>query len=334
MNILVLATAAESGGAKTILLSYYERACLDKANNYYFCIGLLDLKNSSNVIVIPLPWSKKSGFHRLFFDGYYARKLLSRYSIDEVFSLNNTAIPTNLEVEQTIYLHQYIPFSPYSFNLFATPKLWFKKNIVGYFIKKSLKLASRIIVQSEWFKKILSDSNLVEEKRIVVEPPTISVEQLENHFFSFDEKKPINFFYPADSFYYKNHKVLFKAIRILKRNSNFPFKLVLTINSDSSCLRGFDDLMHEIVCLGTINYSDVLRWYSKSVLVFPSFIETFGMPMLEAKIIRAPIVASDTLFSHEILDGYDKAVFFPVFEEEALANCLNEIGLQLLKTIS
>ena len=45
------------------------------------------------------------------------------------------------------------------------------------------------------------------------------------------------------------------------------------------------------------------------ITLFPSYIETFGLPLLEAKELNGIVLASDRPFSHEILDGYDKAIF-------------------------
>ena len=50
--------------------------------------------------------------------------------------------------------------------------------------------------------------------------------------------------------------------------------------------------------------------YARSILVFPSYVETFGLPLLEARKSGTYILASDCSFSREILEGYEKALFF------------------------
>ncbi len=44
--------------------------------------------------------------------------------------------------------------------------------------------------------------------------------------------------------------------------------------------------------------------------------------MLEAKLHRSPVIASDCAFSREILDGYEKAEFFNPFDFDNLQNIL------------
>ena len=86
-----------------------------------------------------------------------------------------------------------------------------------------------------------------------------------------------------------------------------------------------EDLPIEFI--GSIDIEAVYEYYSKSILIFPSYIETFGLPMLEAKMHKSPILASDCAFSHEILDGYSDVKFFDPYDcielTELLINAIN-----------
>ncbi|MEH7106445.1 glycosyltransferase, partial [Bacillus sp. JJ1764] len=62
--------------------------------------------------------------------------------------------------------------------------------------------------------------------------------------------------------------------------------------------------------VGTLDRKDVFEYYSNSILIFPSFIETVGLPLMEAKMHKGVIIASDCQFSREILKGYENAYFF------------------------
>ena len=55
---------------------------------------------------------------------------------------------------------------------------------------------------------------------------------------------------------------------------------------------------------------EVFERYTNSILIFPSYVESFGLPLLEARLSGTYILASDRSFSREILEGYDKASFF------------------------
>lgn len=72
--------------------------------------------------------------------------------------------------------------------------------------------------------------------------------------------------------------------------------------------------------IGSLTREEVFDFYAKSTLIFPSYIETVGLPLLEAKMHWTPIIASDSAFSHEILDGYDKVEFFESFDYRHLSS--------------
>ena len=75
----------------------------------------------------------------------------------------------------------------------------------------------------------------------------------------------------------------------------------------------------KIINCGYINRNEVFENMKTKVLIFPSYIETVGLPLLEAKLIGTIILASNTPFSHEILDGYENAYFFNPFNADELA---------------
>ena len=66
----------------------------------------------------------------------------------------------------------------------------------------------------------------------------------------------------------------------------------------------------------------VYEQYAKSVLIFPSYIETLGLPLLEARLTGCPIIAADTPFAKEILDGYNNVAYFGQFDSIRLYQIL------------
>lgn len=70
--------------------------------------------------------------------------------------------------------------------------------------------------------------------------------------------------------------------------------------------------------LGPLPYAKVLAYYRGAVaFVFPSLLETFGHPLLEAMLAGAPVVASDIPVFREI--AADTALYFPPLDAKALA---------------
>lgn len=121
-------------------------------------------------------------------------------------------------------------------------------------------------------------------------------------------KRQYDFIYPASSDAHKNHFNLLLAWKILFDEGIFP-SLVLTLPDSYfySLLQraGFfdqNDAAH-IVNLGILpkNQLDVI--YGKcSALIFPSFTESFGLPLLEAEEAGLAILASEMDYVRDVVN--------------------------------
>ena len=129
MKIMVFDVPAVSGGAISILNSFYEKYKANKDNHYYFILSTPFLQETENTTILNYPWVKKSWIHRLYFDNAVAPKLVKKYNVDEVFSLQNIAIP-QVKAPQTIYLQNALFFSDYKFSIFTDIKLWVYKKLL------------------------------------------------------------------------------------------------------------------------------------------------------------------------------------------------------------
>jgi len=76
--------------------------------------------------------------------------------------------------------------------------------------------------------------------------------------------------------------------------------------------------------LGPVPYEEILGFYRGArAMVFPSLLETFGLPLLEAMIAETPIVAADIPTFREIAG--DSALYFPASDAVALAARVAEV---------
>ena len=78
------------------------------------------------------------------------------------------------------------------------------------------------------------------------------------------------------------------------------FKLILTIKY-SELQKFFIKNKSNIICLGQIDYFDILRIYKDvDYLIFPSTSESYGLPLLEAKINDTKIISSKMDYVYDI----------------------------------
>ncbi|MBC7490407.1 MAG: glycosyltransferase [Glaciimonas sp.] len=122
---------------------------------------------------------------------------------------------------------------------------------------------------------------------------------------SSEDAAQYTFFYPADAVGHKNHENLLKAWEILAEKKRNPV-LILTLRLDEieqiktrAQLNG--DVKMAIVNLGWLSRDEVLNQLRKSsALIFPSRAETFGLPLLEARALGIPILASERDFVRDV----------------------------------
>jgi len=328
MNIMVFDVPAESGGALSILNDFYQEVIEndDKNINWIFVLSKPEYKEFDNITVLNFPWVKNSWFHRLYFDRFVAPKLVKKYNIDRVFSLQNIIVPKT-KVEQVVYIHQSLPFDSYKFNIMEDLKLWTYQNLIGKKIFSSIKQSEKVIVQTNWMKKACTEKVNVQKNKIKVIPPKINL-NIEKNFDKNNRTK--TFFYPAGASYYKNHRLIIEASKLLEASNINDYKIILTLNGNEN--KNIKGLYKEVKkynlpveFAGRLEREEVFNLYTKSYLLFPSYIETFGLPMLEAKLHKTIILASDKAFSHEILDDYENAYFFDPFDAKELMKYMKKL---------
>ncbi len=315
-TILVLDVAADSGGALTVLEEYYDRLRQDTQNQYLFCVSLPHFADTDTLHVRRFPWVKRSWLHRLWFEQVTVKRLIRREKPDEVLSLQNTTV-RGAHCPQTVYLHQPLPFCGIRFSLWRQPKFWVYQHLIGRRIYASLREAHEVIVQTQWMKEAACEKAGISPEKVSLQPPQVNCVPAGR--FS-NEKWQRTFFYPASAYSYKNHETLFRAMELLDEQGVGDFTVRLTLTQEQlPCLSRFPRAAAHTQLCGQLPREAVMAAYTESVLVFPSYIETFGLPLLEARMSDSPIVASDTPFSREILAGYATVSYFDPFDPAALA---------------
>ena len=141
----------------------------------------------------------------------------------------------------------------------------------------------------------LVDDSLHERNNVFIYP---SIKKIE-------EYRDYSFFYPADAVAHKNHKNLLMAWYELSKKCLYP-NLVLTLDSREfdlikKNLKILDYDFFNVINLGRISRERVLLELSNSsALIFPSLAETFGLPLLEARVGGISIIASELDYVREI----------------------------------
>lgn len=259
--------------------------------------------------MITLPAIKKSWTRRLLFEIFTGRFFINRLRPDIYISLQNTMTLGVKASSRWTYLHQPLPYqTSLKFSLRKKPerRMWIYQKLVGKIINFTLRHGnSNVIVQTKWMKAAIVNRKIVADSKAFVLPPTNIA-----HNISIINKQPKSndFFYPATGMPYKNHARLFEAVEKLEQKG---------INLNLTCTLSTDDVRSlnlkvpkSVKLVGMLPRNEILKMYGEKILVFPSLLETFGLPLLEARMANDYILAGETSFGCEILADYPNVKYF------------------------
>lgn len=132
----------------------------------------------------------------------------------------------------------------------------------------------------------------------------------------------LRLFYPAAEYPHKNHKVLeglqsFDVTTLIDR-------LAITIPAKPNSLE-----IKWLSCVGRLNHADCLSQYEMAdALIFPSVLESYGLPLVEAMVMGLPVIAADLPYAR-VLCG-DEGIYFDPESSESLLEACKELKTRLL----
>lgn len=326
-TVVVNATALDAAGALTILRQFVEAIPVDKNVKYiiWVCPGEKLYVDNENVHLVPIQ-GVKSLVRRFLWDAFGVCRWLKKNNITPsvAISLQNTNFLTGYKLPNYVYYHQSIPFFNHRWSPFKTQErpMWFYKNIYPFFVRVFLNKRTEVFVQLDFIKDgFVKKFNFAPDKIHMVRPKVnalIRQREEEGQNIHLAPEK-VNIFYPATPFFYKNHKVLVDALLQLR---NDDVILYFTCNKDQMNY----DIPVNVSFMGTVAFDKVMSMYRAcDAVVFPSYIETFGLPLIEAASTGCAVIAADLPYAREVLRGYDGAVFVPYDKAELWAEAIKNV---------
>lgn len=250
------------------------------------------------------------------------KNVIDKEGIEVYFSPASTVFPRGLDSVKKVTAimdlqHEYFPEN------FPPSYLTQRKKDFQYAVDHS----DRLIAISEYTKKSLLDKCAADPKKISV------------IYFAPQEikKGPTDFgvpeefvFFPAALWPHKNHRVLIKALGILKdrfpslgavcagtiKGGDFKSKLELMVESEGLTGRV---LFPGVLFNGNLH----LLFTEAKALVFPSAFEGFGIPLVEAFQLGLPVIAADNSSITEVVG--DAGILVKTDDVEALAEAIEKV---------
>jgi glycosyltransferase involved in cell wall biosynthesis len=321
-RIIISAVNFTEGGPLTVLRDCLAAASSRLGGNWEIIALVHDINliNTPNIRLIPFPLAKKSWFSRLYHEWYVFWKLSLKFKPDIWFSLHDIT-PWVSSKRRIVYCHNPSPFYKISWKEAKLDPSFFLFNVFyRYLYGIKIKKNHYVVVQQDWlrneFKKIFNFHN------IIVAHPTVTV------FENLPEKKEIPnkfiFLYPSLPRVFKNIELICEASILLNKKAHGRFEVRLTIDGSENKYGAFIVKCYSEVpgvrFIGRQNRSEMLGQYAQcGCLIFPSRLETWGLPITEAKTFGEPILAADLPYAHETVGNYTSAAFFDPRRPEELA---------------
>ncbi len=322
-HLVVSAVNLTEGGPLTVLIESLDAAADTLGDEWRITALVHDSKLIANdrVHTIAFPHSKKRWLNRIWLEYFGFRKLSRDLKADLWLSLHDMT-PVVEARRQAVYCHNSSPFyrpSPTEARFdpvfFAFNKLYMR--LYALFIRRN----DAVIVQQSWLRDAFR-ARLGHPNVVVAYPSNITVEATPDAAPVVStaplrvptSDQPLRLLYPSLPRVFKNMEVLCEAWKLLPEELGQRIDLRLTFNRDEG------KWAHELAerygglsgvsLLGRRNREEMTAEYQRCDLVlFPSRLESWGLPITEAKSFGKPLLVADLPYARETVGTYRDVSF-------------------------
>lgn len=324
-TIVVSAVNIRKGGTLTILrdcLEYLSKIAITDNYRIVAIVHNKSLADYEGIEYMELSWTIKSWGHRLWCE-YITLNSISKKigNIDLWLSLHDTT-PNVIAKRRAVYCQTSFPFFKWKWQDFLFDyKIPLFTLFTKYAYKINIHKNDYLIVQQEWLRQGFSRLFKIPTHKFIVSPPKNSLASITN--------SPIvntyySFLYVATPDCHKNFELICEASKQLEKEiGRDKFTVTLTIdgkeNKYSKWLYKKWGSVTSIEFHGFMNQHQLRKNYNKAdCLIFPSRIETWGLPITEFAIFNKPMLLANLPYAHETASGSEKVSFFSPDNSEEL----------------
>ena len=317
-TIIVNDVAASTGGALSILRQFLtELRNNEMARSYRWVVfvsnDLVNEFDGEHIEIVKV--NAKKWRNRIWWETHGISRWLDKHHIRPDIAVSFMSVGfRRLNCSQIIYIHQSLPLGDFrEFKIFELKARFYTWGI-GKWMKWSIKRDSTIVVQTNWMKEAVSSKLKIPHSQIHVIKP--EVKPLSKPEIEHSDLACYHLFYPAvPGVSYKNHELLIRMLAIMKeKNLQLYSKITLSFTckpNDNRVTKYYYRLCKKlsvderIEWKGYLNKDKMLREYIESdIVLFPSKLETFGLPLIEAASLGKPVFVLDKPYAHDVLEGY------------------------------
>lgn len=332
MRVLYNFLNSKNGGGKNILDNYINQLSISQHNHDYFILTP-DYERYKHyeigrikIIQINRMYQKNIFFLILYY--YRFPLLIKKLNIDAVINFGDVVLPF---CKKQVYFFDWA-YAVYD-DAFVWEGMFLKDKLIRkvklLMIDSYIRSVQRTICQTSNMADRLSRKYDLKNVDVIPTPLVVKIDEIGKRGFDF-QKGVKYFFYPASYSTHKNFRILKEVADLIKQN-NLPFVILITVDPfiASDYLQTIKD--NKLTCLhnlGIVSTQDISFYYRNcDALLFPSILESYGLPLIEAMAFEKAILVSDLDFAHSICG--DSAFYFNPFDAEGILNVMKSFDMDM-----
>lgn len=327
--IVISGINLRSGGPLTILkecLEYLSSSDLCRKYRILALVHKKELCEYPNIEYIEYPDSINSWIKRMYYEYFHFKKLSKKLNPYLWLSLHDMT-PNVHAKRRAVYMHNPSIINTLKLSDFKYDKTYIAFSLFyKYIYRINIHCNHFCIVQQKWFKNIIQEKFSISSKQIIVARPKQQATEI------LDSVIPQNcktFFFPSFPRPFKNFEIICEAAKILYYGGINNIEIRLTIDgSESNYSKDIVTKYNSIPTIKFIGLQDsknMLKNYETcDCLIFPSRLETWGLPISEFIPFGKPMIIADESYAHETAEGGNLVAFFKTNDARQLANLMKE----------
>lgn len=321
-KLLVNFFNAKSGGGKVILDNFMANLDVDDVEIHFICPPRYNFICERHINVKIPNWMTKP-YGLLWFYFFFVPNYCKKNGISKVLNFGDIILP---RVKNQTY------FFDWAYLILDDSNIWssmdMKSRLIRLFKAKLIKAFKSnnktVIVQSEAVLRAYK-KHLGFKGKLIVAPTPVRISDTGGHSHGVDENTLV---YISNYAPHKNFDVIPKVASLLIQKQ-VNCSIVLTIDENSVHWRNLYlklsnlGASHMVKTLGSLSRKDVFAVLKSSKgLFFPSKLESYGIPLIEAMILGKPVLTSDTPFIKSVCG--DAVIYFDPNCPEDIASKIND----------
>lgn len=330
-KIVVSAINIRAGGPLTILKDCLSELSKSKLLSDYQIIALVHDKKGldfKNVSLIEFP----KGTNRLYsyYMEYFGFKKLTITLTPSLWLSLTDKTANVIAAKQAVYLHNSTPFFQFKIkDFFYSPFLFFYVFLYKRVCKINIDKNKYLIVQQKWLRDSYAKLLKFDPNKIIIFPP-ISAPTSDHSIEVVPSKNKSQFVFASLPRGFKNFEIILEAAMLLLKKGLNNFQITLTMKGNESryakSVYKKYNILDNISFIGVIPKADLLQLYAQSdCLIFPSRLETWGLPISEFSVYGKPMLLADLPYAHNTAGGSKKTAFFNPYDASQLADMMGRI---------